>query len=285
MSNTNGRQLLVRAWEAALGAIEDGVISLDEENAPSRYTDHFGLTQEDTDRNGAHTTIVQAAVIREIIQGIVPKRQNINGPVPFNLMKSEKLVWVIQDVDYFGDGGAAGAPGHLPRGQHPRRPGSLLSAQHLPQPAHRVGRYSTRRHRDAISRPSISTSPEAGSGSGSGTRRYSPQAPTRTGSGSCGTSRQPSPSASSRATAGSPTTWLPTWPSSRAEPGHTSAAGDPTTGARWLRKQQGNLASTVTPNLQTCLSRAVKSGNPIPGNGPFPIGLSGVTGGRLVYYI
>ncbi len=40
-------------------------------------------------------TIVQAAYIRE-----VPQRQNINGNGPFNLLKSEQLVWVIDGVTY-----------------------------------------------------------------------------------------------------------------------------------------------------------------------------------------
>ena len=93
--------MLVRAWETAVeGALEDGLPSLDGENALYRYLDHFGLTSQDINGNGAHTTIVQAAVIRDITQGIVPQRQNINRPVPFNLMKSEQLVWVIQHVDY-----------------------------------------------------------------------------------------------------------------------------------------------------------------------------------------
>ena len=39
-------------------------------------------------------------MIRDVTQGIVPQRQTITGAVPFNLMKSETLVWVIQDVDY-----------------------------------------------------------------------------------------------------------------------------------------------------------------------------------------
>ena len=39
-------------------------------------------------------------MIRDVAQGIVPKRQRVNGAVPFNLMKSEQLVWVIQGVDY-----------------------------------------------------------------------------------------------------------------------------------------------------------------------------------------
>ena len=94
--------ILVRAWEAAVeGALEDGLLTMDEENALNRYMDHFGLTQSQMDQNGVLTQVVKAAVIRDIAEGIVPDRQNINGRVPFNLMKSEKLVWVMQHVDYY----------------------------------------------------------------------------------------------------------------------------------------------------------------------------------------
>ena len=62
--------------------------------------DYFSLAQQDLDRNGVQTSLVQAAVIRDVTQGIIPKRQRVNGAVPFNLMKSEQLVWVIQGVDY-----------------------------------------------------------------------------------------------------------------------------------------------------------------------------------------
>ena len=93
--------LLVRAWEAAVeGTLEDGLLTRDEENALYRYLEHFGLTQDQADRNGAQTSVVQSAVIREIAEGVVPQRQNITGRVPFNLMKSETLVWVMQNVDY-----------------------------------------------------------------------------------------------------------------------------------------------------------------------------------------
>ena len=94
-------RLLIRAWETAVqGALEDGLLSLDEENALARYADHFSLTQQALDQNGVQTSLVQAAVLRDVTQGIIPKRQRVNGAVPFNLMKSEQLVWVIQGVDY-----------------------------------------------------------------------------------------------------------------------------------------------------------------------------------------
>ena len=80
--------------------MEDGLLSLDEENALTRYADHSGLTQEDLNRNGTQTSVVQAAVIRDITQDIVLQRQNVQGRIPFNFMKSESLVWVIDGVDY-----------------------------------------------------------------------------------------------------------------------------------------------------------------------------------------
>ena len=99
----DGRQtaLLVRAWEAAVeGALEDGLLTLDEESALHRYLHHFEVAPEQVDGSGVLTSMIKSAVIRDITEGIVPQRQNTQGRVPFNLMKSEQLVWVIEGVDY-----------------------------------------------------------------------------------------------------------------------------------------------------------------------------------------
>ena len=62
-------RLLIRAWEAAVeGALEDGLVSLDEESALAKYTSHFSLTQQDLDRNDVQTSLVQPAVTRDITQ-------------------------------------------------------------------------------------------------------------------------------------------------------------------------------------------------------------------------
>ena len=93
--------LLVQAWEAAVeGALEDGLFTLDEENALTRYIKHFNLSQSQLDAHGVHTSLIKAAVLREIAEGVVPDRQQFKGNVPFNLMKSEKPVWVMDDGDY-----------------------------------------------------------------------------------------------------------------------------------------------------------------------------------------
>ena len=95
------RRLLIAAWEQAVDqTLEDGLLTLDEEAALVRYLRHFDLSARDVEGGGAHTNMVKAAVIREVAEGVVPQRQNISGGVPFNLMKSEQLVWVVRDVDY-----------------------------------------------------------------------------------------------------------------------------------------------------------------------------------------
>ena len=69
-------------------------------NALEKYAAHLGLAQQDLDGNGVQTSLAQAAIIRDVTQGIIPQRQQVNGAVPFNVKKSEQLVWVIRGVDY-----------------------------------------------------------------------------------------------------------------------------------------------------------------------------------------
>ena len=102
LSGEEQRKLLAQGWEAAVeSSLEDGALTLDEENALICYLRHFGLSQYSVNDNGAHTSMVQAAVIREAAEGIIPDRLGDIGRVPFNLMKSEKLVWVFDGVDYY----------------------------------------------------------------------------------------------------------------------------------------------------------------------------------------
>ena len=53
------------------GTLEDGLLTLDEENALNRYMDHSRLTQLQLDANGVLTQVVKSAVLRDIAEGIV----------------------------------------------------------------------------------------------------------------------------------------------------------------------------------------------------------------------
>ena len=59
----DANQVPVPVREAAVeGALEDGVLSLNEENALAKYADCFSLFLQNLERNGVPTGLVQAAV-------------------------------------------------------------------------------------------------------------------------------------------------------------------------------------------------------------------------------
>ena len=102
LSAVDRQLLLAQAWEAAVeSSIEDGLLSLVEENALIQYLRHFNLSQNQVDGNGAYNSMIQSAVIREAAEGLIPDRLKLDTRPPFNLMKSEQLVWAINGVDYY----------------------------------------------------------------------------------------------------------------------------------------------------------------------------------------
>jgi len=96
------KNLLIEAFEKGVEqALNDDLLSNEEEKAIDAYKDHFKLKQTDLDNNGAYTKLVQSSVLRDLMEGKIETRINVQGQLPFNLQKSEKLVWVFQDVEYY----------------------------------------------------------------------------------------------------------------------------------------------------------------------------------------
>ena len=96
------KDCVIQGYEAAVDmALDDHVISPEEERALGELQSHFGLSQHELDRNGAVERVIKGAIIRDVLQGEIPQRMSVSGPLPFNLQKSESLVWVFQDVDYY----------------------------------------------------------------------------------------------------------------------------------------------------------------------------------------
>lgn len=92
---------IIEAWESSLDeALDDGILTELEEKRLLSFSESFGLTQADLDHRGAYVRLTQAAVLRDVLEGQIPDRINISGQVPFNLQKSEKLVWLFNGVDY-----------------------------------------------------------------------------------------------------------------------------------------------------------------------------------------
>lgn len=95
-------ELLVKAWETAVSlALEDDILSEEEELALVAFKDHFSLPTDVLDKNGAYTKVVKSAVIRDVLNGNIPQRVEVEGILPFNFQKGESLVWLFQNVAYY----------------------------------------------------------------------------------------------------------------------------------------------------------------------------------------
>lgn len=96
--------LLVNGWENAIEQfLEDGVLDVTEEKRLVEFTERFNLSQRELDRNGALTKTAKAAVLRDVLNGVIPQRMSINGTLPINLQKGEQIVWAFADSEYLED--------------------------------------------------------------------------------------------------------------------------------------------------------------------------------------
>ncbi|MFC3847721.1 hypothetical protein ACFOPX_04135 [Helicobacter baculiformis] len=88
-----------RAIETAL---EDGLLSVDEEERIKALVAFFQLSQEILDKWGYYTRLMQAYILRQVMEGVLPQCLNLMGdPLPFVFQKGEKLIWVEQGVAYY----------------------------------------------------------------------------------------------------------------------------------------------------------------------------------------
>ena len=124
------RDLVASGWEQAVEvAFEDNVLSEEEERLLDGLKEHFGLSDETLYRNGALDRIEKGKVIRELLEGNLPETIHA-GPVPFNLQKAERLVWVFNNVKYLEHkrrveyvGGSQGVSVRVARGLYYRAGG------------------------------------------------------------------------------------------------------------------------------------------------------------------
>ena len=82
--------------------LEDGILSVDEEEKVGDFREQLNLTQDTLDMNGSLQKVVKASVLRDLTEGNIPEPKiNIQGHIPFNFQKTEKLIWIFQDVEFY----------------------------------------------------------------------------------------------------------------------------------------------------------------------------------------
>lgn len=122
------RLALVCAYEAVVEQyLEDGLLTKDEESRLAEFQSRFDLSQSELDRAGAFMRVAKAAVLRDLMQGVIRDRLVVSGRLPFNLQKSERLVWVFPVVRYYLErtkthieGGSSGINVRIAKGVHYR---------------------------------------------------------------------------------------------------------------------------------------------------------------------
>lgn len=98
------REALIEGWETAVETfLSDKLIDTREEERLISYARHFGLTDEELDRNDAFTRMIKSIVLRELCEGKIPQRIQVEGKLPFNFQKNEKIIWVFKNVQYYED--------------------------------------------------------------------------------------------------------------------------------------------------------------------------------------
>ncbi len=92
----------IKGWENAVSkALEDDVLTAEEEQSLVQVKDALELSQEQLDKNGAYLKLVKATIIRELLEGKIPQVAKIDGNIPFNLQKNEQIVWLFNDAKYY----------------------------------------------------------------------------------------------------------------------------------------------------------------------------------------
>lgn len=105
LGETDQRELAVEVWHMVVPTlIEDGLLTTADDEALERYLEHFELPQEELDRGGTVRLYSHASTLRRSIDGdfldLSDAAARLGHRVPFNLLKSETLVWLVQNAHY-----------------------------------------------------------------------------------------------------------------------------------------------------------------------------------------
>jgi hypothetical protein len=96
------RDALLGGWEKAVDAALADKLLTDAEQSPlDAFMHRFELTPVEMNRHGVMEKLGKAEVLRDLTEkGKAPEVGPVDG-LPFNLLKTESLVWLFRDVVYY----------------------------------------------------------------------------------------------------------------------------------------------------------------------------------------
>lgn len=94
-------QAALKCLEQAIEmALDDGLLSREEESTLAEYVERYSLDKEQLSRNQSYLRLVKAAILRDLLEGKVPTRATFDMTIPVNFQKSEQLIWLFQNAEY-----------------------------------------------------------------------------------------------------------------------------------------------------------------------------------------
>jgi hypothetical protein len=116
--------LSVEAWSAAVDhSLHDGVLSIEVEKRLMDLKESLSLSRSSLEGTGTWDRVVKSAVIRDLLNGVIPKRMSFEGNLSLNLQKGEQIVWAFDHSEYLEDrtrrqyvGGSQGVSVRVMRG-------------------------------------------------------------------------------------------------------------------------------------------------------------------------
>lgn len=104
LSPLDKQMALAVGWGCAVdNLLEDGVLDDAEQNRLVEFKNRFELTQNYLDILGAWTKLTKAAVLRDVLNGVVPQRMIFDEKPPINFQKGEQIVWAFYNSKYLED--------------------------------------------------------------------------------------------------------------------------------------------------------------------------------------
>ena len=131
VSDQDFKKLLIQGWEDAVNeALEDDLLSVEEQKTLIDFQKHYNFTAEELNGNNAYFRLGRAETIRMVLDEKIPVPLNYQGSLPFNLKTGESLIWVFENVSYYEDrdktvymGGYSGANIRVMKGVYYRMGG------------------------------------------------------------------------------------------------------------------------------------------------------------------
>jgi hypothetical protein len=95
---------MVSGFEAAVDEfLFDDILDRTEETKLATFQSRFELSQRDLNQNGALSKVVKSAVLRDLCDGIISNRFQLDGLPAINYQKGEQVVWAFQNAEFLED--------------------------------------------------------------------------------------------------------------------------------------------------------------------------------------